>query len=57
MQFILPSDRRANQIVLRGTGPAMHIKTNDKSGKMLIVTKSKTQAVKLNGATNIKFAA
>ena len=56
MQFILPSDRRANQIVLRGTGPALHIKTNDKSS-MLIVTKSKAQTVKLKGTTDIKFAA
>lgn len=48
-----PTDRA---LVIRGLGPAMHIKT-DKPSRMLIVTKSRAKSLTLTGHTNIKFAA
>jgi hypothetical protein len=55
--FTIPADRANHTLVLRGTGPALHVKAAQPS-KMFVVTKSRTQAINFkNGATNVRFAA
>ncbi len=55
--FTLPADRANQSLVLKGSGPALHIKAANPS-KMIVVTKSKAQAINFkSGATNVRFAA
>lgn len=51
-----PTKTPMTNVVLNGEGPTLHVSTVSPS-RILVVTKSKTQPVKLTGMTNIKFAA
>jgi hypothetical protein len=54
--LIFPVKQTETHVVLSGTGPALHVSTASPA-RILVVSKSKTQPVTLNGLTNIKFAA